>query len=43
MAQLNHENVIKFAFVPGYIYRIENGLFHNKFHFWTRALKFSKK
>jgi hypothetical protein len=29
--------MIKFAFEPGYIDRIENGLFHNKFQFWTGA------
>ena len=38
MAHLNYENAIKFVHVPGYINRIENGLFHNKFHFWTWAI-----
>jgi hypothetical protein len=27
--------MIKFAHVPGYIDRIENGLFSIKFHFWS--------
>ena len=38
MIQLDYKNIIKFDFVPGYIDRNENGLFHNKFHFWTRAI-----
>ena len=38
MAHLNYEKTLKFVHVPGFIDRIENILFHNKFHFWTWAI-----